>query len=219
MVARSPSWICRRNNFHQRVLWLAYGSLGDLYQNFFLHSLSVLLSIYLGLYFAFWSWLVGLIRPKTFLSSGRNLLVAFLAAAAWATQEWIRGWLFSGFGWNGLGVALHRSWPLIQASEFSRGRWIVLRGCVYERHRGRRPDSFVRGSEKPSDASAFRSHGHNDWTGREFRHASRFWNACRAKTRPRQKSLRVAAVQSQRSAGSEIRSRNSRTPSSKNFRD
>jgi apolipoprotein N-acyltransferase len=27
--------------------------------------------------------------------------------------------LFSGFGWNGLGVALHQSWPLIQVSEFT----------------------------------------------------------------------------------------------------
>lgn len=29
------------------------------------------------------------------------------------------GWLFSGFGWNGLGVALHQNWPLIQVSEFT----------------------------------------------------------------------------------------------------
>jgi len=96
-----------------------FGSLGALYQSFFLHGLSFLLSIYLGLYIAFWSWFIGLIRPKTFTASWRNLLVAFLAAAGWATHEWIRGWLFSGFGWNGLGVALHQSWPLIQISEFT----------------------------------------------------------------------------------------------------
>ena len=30
-----------------------------------------------------------------------------LGASAWVVQEWVRGWLFSGFGWNGLGVALH----------------------------------------------------------------------------------------------------------------
>ncbi|MEY2479421.1 MAG: apolipoprotein N-acyltransferase [Verrucomicrobiota bacterium] len=35
------------------------------------------------------------------------------------TLEWLRGWVFSGWGWNGLGVALHRSWPLIQIAEFS----------------------------------------------------------------------------------------------------
>jgi apolipoprotein N-acyltransferase len=97
--------------------WL--GALGDLYQSFFLHGLSFLLSIYLALHFAFWSWFVGFLRPKTFTTSWRNLLVAFLAASAWATHEWTRGWLFSGFGWNGLGVALHAEWPMIQVAEFT----------------------------------------------------------------------------------------------------
>ena len=97
--------------------WL--GALGDLYQNFFLHGLSLLLSLYLAMHFAFWSWFIGLIRPRDFISSGRNLLAAFLAASAWATHEWVRGWLFSGFGWNGLGVALHQNWPVIQIAEFT----------------------------------------------------------------------------------------------------
>jgi apolipoprotein N-acyltransferase len=97
--------------------WL--GALGDLYQNFFLHGLSFLLSLYLALYFAFWAWFCGLIKPKSFTSSIRNLLIAFVGAAAWASHEWIRGWLFSGFGWNGLGVALHQNWPLIQITEFT----------------------------------------------------------------------------------------------------
>ncbi|HST30727.1 MAG TPA: apolipoprotein N-acyltransferase [Chthoniobacterales bacterium] len=97
--------------------WL--GALGDLYQSLFLHGLSFLLSLYLGLHFAFWAWFIGLIRPTAVTASWRNLLIAFVAAAAWATHEWIRGWLFSGFGWNGLGVGLHQSWPLIQISEFT----------------------------------------------------------------------------------------------------
>src|SRR5213592_2851244 len=53
------------------------------------------------------------------IRSTNNLLLAFLAAAAWVTQEWLRGWVFSGFGWNGLGVALHGNWLLIQIAEFS----------------------------------------------------------------------------------------------------
>ncbi|MFN2540592.1 MAG: apolipoprotein N-acyltransferase [Chthoniobacterales bacterium] len=97
--------------------WL--GALGDLYQSFFLHGLSFLLSIYLGMHFAFWAWFVGLLRPTHFLSSWRNLAAAFLAASAWVTHEWVRGWLFSGFGWNGLGVALHDNWPLIQIAQFT----------------------------------------------------------------------------------------------------
>src|SRR6266550_4533809 len=96
--------------------WL--GSLGVLYENFWLRGLSLLLSIYLGLNFAFWSWFIGLIAPRDFLGSWRNLQTAFLAAVAWVAHEWVRGWLFSGFGWNGLGVALHGTWPLIQNEEF-----------------------------------------------------------------------------------------------------
>jgi len=96
-----------------------FGSLGVLYENFWLRGLSLLLSIYLGLYFAFWSWFIGLITPGDFLGSWRNLQTAVLAAVAWVAHEWVRGWLFSGFGWNGLGVALHGNWPLIQIAEFS----------------------------------------------------------------------------------------------------
>jgi apolipoprotein N-acyltransferase len=132
--------------------WL--GVLGTLYDNFWLHGLSLLLSIYLGLNFAFWSWFCGLLRPpvaatasaadiaappvadkwtsmleragrpapipKTpWLRSTSNLRLAFLLASAWVSQEWLRGWLFTGFGWNGLGVALHATWPLIQIAEFT----------------------------------------------------------------------------------------------------
>ncbi len=97
--------------------WL--GALGDLYQSFFLHGLSFLLAIYLAMHFAFWAWVVGFLKPVTFTASLRNLLVAFFAAAAWVTHEWTRGWLFSGFGWNGLGVALHAQFPLIQIAEFT----------------------------------------------------------------------------------------------------
>jgi apolipoprotein N-acyltransferase len=128
-------WFSRQNSKRQwlRNLLLGYvagivfftatfswlGSLGTLYENFWLHGLSLLLSIYLGLYFAFWSWFVGLLAPRNLLTSWRNLLTAFLAASAWVVQEWIRGWLFTGFGWNGLGVALHGTWPLIQIAEFT----------------------------------------------------------------------------------------------------
>ena len=132
--------------------WLS--ALGTLFENFWLHGLSLLLSIYLGLNFAFWSWFCGLMRrpvvatvpaadatarpvankwssmleragrptpvPKTpWLRSTSNLRLAFLLACAWVAHEWIRGWLFTGFGWNGLGVALHANWPLIQIAEFT----------------------------------------------------------------------------------------------------
>ena len=100
--------------------WLG-APLADLFQNPWLICLPPLLSLYLGLYLASWAWFIGLLpRGDTrFLSSGRNILIALLAACAWVAQEWVRGWLFGGFGWNGLGVALHRNLALIQAADLA----------------------------------------------------------------------------------------------------
>lgn len=67
----------------------------------------VLLSLYLALFPAFAAlaaWLV--VRPDR--RAGVPGFVAFAAAfaAAWIVFEWTRGWLFTGFAWNPLGVAL-----------------------------------------------------------------------------------------------------------------
>jgi apolipoprotein N-acyltransferase len=45
--------------------------------------------------------------------------VAAINAAAWVGLEWLRGWLLGGFGWNGLGVALHANPAMIQVAEFT----------------------------------------------------------------------------------------------------
>src|SRR5438067_1052452 len=104
------------------------------------------LQFYMAIYLALWAWFCGLVQPREirrepgstkweqmlaqarstvasppspWIRSTNNLLLAFLLAAAWVTQEWLRGWIFSGFGWNGLGVALHDTWPMIQIAEFT----------------------------------------------------------------------------------------------------
>ncbi len=103
------------------------------------------LAFYLGLYFAVWAWFCGMMRPRQqriaavdkwsamlaqakpatlptaspWVSSAHNLFFAFSLAAAWVALEWTRGWLMSGFGWNGLGVALHATWPMIQLAEWT----------------------------------------------------------------------------------------------------
>jgi apolipoprotein N-acyltransferase len=53
------------------------------------------------------------------LSSVNNLRLAFLLAAAWVAQEWLRSIVFSGWGWNTLGTALHAQLVLIQIAEFT----------------------------------------------------------------------------------------------------
>jgi apolipoprotein N-acyltransferase len=104
------------------------------------------LEFYMAIYFAIWAWFCGLLRPRPgktrtggskwdqmlaqarsaaapaqspWTKSTNNLRLAFILAAAWTTLEWLRGWVFSGFGWNGLGVALHSNWPLIQVAELT----------------------------------------------------------------------------------------------------
>src|SRR4051794_298981 len=104
------------------------------------------LEFYMAIYLAIWAWFCGLLRPKPkptrtgaskwdrMLSQARtsampaqspwtkstnNLRLALVLAAGWTAFEWLRGWVFSGFGWNGLGVALHDNWPLIQIAEFT----------------------------------------------------------------------------------------------------
>jgi len=106
-----------------------------------------LLAFYMAIYFAIWTWFCDLLRPRASKSqspvaskwdrmlararstaappqspwtkSTSNLRLAFILAAAWTTLEWLRGWVFSGFGWNCLGVALHDKWPLIQITELT----------------------------------------------------------------------------------------------------
>ncbi len=86
-----------------------------------------ILAFYMALYCALFGAFVGTVaRPTTlpgqaslFLRSRWNLWFAFLAAAAWTVQEWLRGWVFSGFGWNGLGIGLHANLPLIQIAEWT----------------------------------------------------------------------------------------------------
>jgi apolipoprotein N-acyltransferase len=116
---------------------------------FWMTTVSVLgwfvLQFYLAIYFAVWAWFCGLMRPRVrkivahdkwsemlararpeaaprvspWLSSGHNLFLALCLAAAWVGLEWVRSWLITGFGWNGLGAALHGTWPLIQIAEFT----------------------------------------------------------------------------------------------------
>jgi apolipoprotein N-acyltransferase len=98
--------------------WLGM-PLAALFQNRWLIPLPELLAGYLALYIAFWTWFIGWLPhgDTQFLSSGRNLLIALLAACAWTGPEWVRGWLLGGFGWNGLGIALHQNLALMQLAD------------------------------------------------------------------------------------------------------
>ena len=124
-----------------------------------------LVGAYMGVYFAIWSWLCGVVRPtkhggllrrnprgvdaatqrveemratksdasaslagismqapntdSPWLSSMHNLRLAFVLASAWVALELVRSTLFSGWGWNMLGSALHAQFLLIQIVEIT----------------------------------------------------------------------------------------------------
>ena len=88
----------------------------------------IALCLFLASYTALWALFVGTVaKPRqsplepspVWLKSWNNLRLAALAAAAWTAMEWLRGVAFTGFGWNSLGIALHKNIALIQISEIT----------------------------------------------------------------------------------------------------
>ena len=106
--------------------WLA-GSVSCAFQFSWLAVVSplgaVILPLYLGLFWAaFGAFAATLGNPwrsekQGWLECARSLRLAFCHGALWAGLEWLRGWLFTGFGWNGLGVAFHESAAIAQAAD------------------------------------------------------------------------------------------------------
>lgn len=138
---RRPGWYWFRLGYFAGMVYISMtfawlSSLGPLFQSSFLNFLSVYLALYQALFVAIWTWFAGwfvgrhfeklpppdplkpFTRPPLLLST-RNLAVGFVLAAAWTTLEWARGLGTLSFGWNGLGVALHKDVFLIQIADIT----------------------------------------------------------------------------------------------------
>ena len=74
------------------------------------------LCAYLALYPGAWVWLVAIHDSRSTIHATwtSRMLWTLLGAAAWVSLEFLRGWLFSGFPWNFIGVSQFKIIPLIQ---------------------------------------------------------------------------------------------------------
>jgi apolipoprotein N-acyltransferase len=90
-------------------------------------ALSAYLSVYFGIFGAFASgsanpWRAKYVSARTIRErvrqSLRSLGYAALLGGFWCGLEWVRGWLMTGFGWNGLGVTFAKNLILAQNAEY-----------------------------------------------------------------------------------------------------
>lgn len=129
-------WIAGFAHFMSSLTWVRHSSrvLHGAYGNEWMGwgvellgwSAAVGLSLYCALYFGVWAAFADTVarpRREKLLSASMTeasleaLRCSALAAGAWVTLEWVRGWMLTGFGWNGLGVGLHENKLLIQAAD------------------------------------------------------------------------------------------------------
>ena len=97
-----------------------FSELAGLFDSPGLLGLPLLLGVYLALYPAAWAWLVATPPERGNTNAGsslKNIVFAVRAACAWVALDWLRGWLFTGFGWNSPGIALHENLALIQIAD------------------------------------------------------------------------------------------------------
>lgn len=91
---------------------------------------AIAVGLYLATYWGLWGWfaarwgnpLIALASESGddaghWKAAARSLRFAFMNAAVWVGLEWLRGWVFTGFGWNGVGAAFHDTPTLAQAAD------------------------------------------------------------------------------------------------------
>lgn len=107
-AAFSRGWLFGVGHFALGLNWIAHAfSFQDAMPHWFGYGAVILLSLYLAVYPGFatlGAWWLG--RQ---ISAGRDeprhwLSFALLLAATWIATEYLRGWMFTGFAWNPLGV-------------------------------------------------------------------------------------------------------------------
>jgi apolipoprotein N-acyltransferase len=111
--------------------------------------LSAYLAIYPALWFVLWVRFAG--RDPDRMTSGGNIRHACLGASAWVLTEWLRGVVFTGFGWNTLGVSQGDLLLLAQVADLGGVllvSWVVAFAGLTLTLTARRFELEIRGSQK-----------------------------------------------------------------------
>jgi len=111
--------------------------------------LSAYLAIYPALWFVLWVRLAG--RDPDRMTSWGNIRHSFLGASAWVVTEWLRGVVFTGFGWNSLGVSQGDLLLIAQVADLGGVllvSWVVAFAGLTLALTARRFELEIRGSQK-----------------------------------------------------------------------
>lgn len=111
--------------------------------------LSAYLAVYPALWFVIWVRLAGT-DPERMTSWG-NIRHALGGASAWVVTEWLRGVIFTGFGWNSLGVSQAELLLVAQVADLGGVflvSWVVAFAGLSLALTARRFELEIRGAQK-----------------------------------------------------------------------
>ena len=111
--------------------------------------LCLYMAIYPALWFVLWVRFAGSDVER--MTSAGNIRHVVLGASAWVMTEWLRGIVFSGFGWNELGVSQGSLLLLAQIADLGGVplvSWVVAFGGLTLTLTARRFELEIRGTQK-----------------------------------------------------------------------
>ena len=112
-------------------------------------ALCFYLAIYPALWFVVWVRMAG--GKSGPMTSFGNIFHAVVGASAWVVTEWLRGTVFSGFGWNTTGVSQGKLVVLTQIADLGGAllvSWVVVMGSLTLTLTARRFEMEIRGAQK-----------------------------------------------------------------------
>ncbi len=139
----SLGWFAGATHFLTTFSWLTSVTVAGWF------VLCLYMAIYPALWFVLWVRFAGADVER--MTSVGNIRHVVLGASAWVLTEWLRGIVFSGFGWNELGVSQGNLLLLAQIADLGGVplvTWVVAFGGLTLTLTARRFELEIRGTQK-----------------------------------------------------------------------